>query len=269
MRRHEGYETALLRPGETCWRIERAKRLAVIVDAADYFATVRAAVQRARHSVLLIGWDFDTRIKLDPLDGGSEVPNHLGTFLNWVVAQNPELNIHLLRWDLGAMQALGRGTTPLFILNWMTDERMHFKLDGAHPVGSAHHQKIVVIDDTLAFCGGIDMTADRWDTREHLDDDPHRVRPSSRRRYGPWHDVTTAVDGEAARALGDLARARWKRSTGEDLAAPPKVASAWPEGLDPSMTDVDVAISLVTSSAPTRLRCWRCGQLRSGVSCRS
>ena len=241
--RDENPVAKLLRPGETCWRIARANRLAVIVDAADYFATVRAAVQQARHSVMLIGWDFDTRIKLDPLDGRSEVPNRLGKFLNWAVARQPELNMYMLRWDLGAMNALGRGTTPLFILNWMTDERMHFKLDGAHPVGSAHHQKVVVIDDTLAFCGGIDMTADRWDTREHLDNDPHRIRPSSRRRYGPWHDVATAVDGDAARALGDLARARWKRSTGEDLEPPPPTPSAWPKGLDPSMTDVDVAIS--------------------------
>ena len=80
------------------------------------------------------------------------------------------LQIHVLRWNLGVINALGRGTTPVVILNWMTDKRIHFKLDSAHPAGSAHHQKIVVIDDALAFCGGIDITGDRWDTREHLDD---------------------------------------------------------------------------------------------------
>ena len=243
MTRHEDPEPMLLRPGDTCWRIEHASRLAVIIDAADYFATIRASVQQARHSVMLIGWDFDTRIKLDPRDGRSEVPNRLGKFLNWVVARRPELRIYMLRWDLSAVYTLGRGTTPLFILNWITDERMRFKLDDAHPAGAAHHQKVVVIDDTLAFCGGIDMTADRWDTRDHLDDDPHRVRPTSRRPYGPWHDVTTAVDGGAARALGDLARARWQNATGEKLEPPPPIPGSWPEGLTPSLTDVDVAIS--------------------------
>ena len=34
----------LLVPGETCWRIERAERHAVFVDAADYFATLKRAV---------------------------------------------------------------------------------------------------------------------------------------------------------------------------------------------------------------------------------
>ncbi|MFD0464813.1 hypothetical protein ACFQY9_26225 [Microvirga aerilata] len=45
-------------------------------------------------------------------------------------------------------------------------------MDGAHPPGAAHHHKIVVIDDAVAFCGGIDMTGDRWDTPEHRDNAP-------------------------------------------------------------------------------------------------
>jgi phospholipase D1/2 len=29
----------------------------------------------------------------------------------------------------------------------MTSKRLRFKLDSAHPIGAAHHQKIVVIDE--------------------------------------------------------------------------------------------------------------------------
>ena len=233
----------LLRPGDTCWRVACADRLAVIVDASDYFATVRAAVQNARHSVILIGWDFDTRIELERPATASNVPNRLGKFLTWCIEQRPELRIYVLRWDLGLINSLGRGSTPLVVLDWMTSRRIRFKLDGAHPVGSAHHQKIVVIDDALAFCGGIDITGDRWDTREHLDDNPERVRPTTKRPYGPWHDVSTAVDGEAARALGELARRRWKNATGEDIEPPPPARAVWPEGLQTSFRDVDVAIA--------------------------
>lgn len=233
----------LLRPGETCWRVARADRLAVIVDAADYFATVRAAVQNARHSVVLIGWDFDTRIQLERPVKAPEVPNKLGKFLTWAIEQRPDLRIYVLRWDLGLINSLGRGSTPLVVLDWMTSKRIRFKLDGAHPPGSAHHQKIVVIDDALAFCGGIDITGDRWDTREHLDDNPERVRPTTKRPYGPWHDVSTAVDGEVARALGELARRRWKNATGEDIEPPPPSQPVWPEGLQSSFRNVDVAIA--------------------------
>lgn len=235
--------TSHLRPGETCWRIERADRLAVIIDAADYFATVREAIVNARHSVYLIGWDFDTRIKLARPNTLPGVPNRLGKLLTWCVSKRKDLRIYVLRWDLGAFNALGRGSTPLVLLDWMTDKRIRFRLDGAHPTASAHHQKIVVIDDAMAFCGGIDMTADRWDTRAHLDKDPGRRRPTTKRRYKPWHDVSTAVDADAARALGDLARARWYSATGETLEPPPPVESPWPDRLKPTMQNVDVAIS--------------------------
>ena len=96
------------------------------------------------------------------------------------------------------------------------------------------------------------MTGDRWDTRAHLDDDPNRVRPTTRRRYGPWHDVSTAVDGEAARALGQLARGRWKRATGQDLEPSPPIGEAWPDSLEPSLRDVDVAISRTASEYDDR-----------------
>ena len=238
-----GAAERFLAPGENCWRIERARRVAVIVDAADYFAAVKSSILQAKRRVILVGWDFDVRIRLDPDQRKTSGPDKLGKFLNWVVAERPELEIFVLKWDLGMVAAFGRGTTPLFILDWITDRRMHLKLDGAHPVASAHHQKIVVVDDSVAFCGGIDITAERWDTRDHLDEDPHRKRPTTRLKYGPWHDATTAVDGDVARALGELARQRWKRATGEDLAPPEPLGDPWPEGVRPTFEDVDVAIA--------------------------
>ena len=232
----------LLVPGRNCWRIERANRLALIVDAADYFRLVKAAMLKAKHSLMLIGWDFDTRIKFEPEEQTLEGPNHLGRFLSWLPRHRPELRIYVLKWDLGMVQALGRGMTPVFILDWMTSKRLRFKLDGAHPVGAAHHQKIVVIDDALAFCGGIDMTVDRWDTRHHFDDDPRRTKPNGK-AYGPWHDATTAVDGQAARALGELARERWQQATGERLEPAMAETDAWPEDLPSTIHQVDVAIA--------------------------
>ncbi|WP_375262667.1 phospholipase D-like domain-containing protein [Palleronia sp.] len=235
-------QTAILRPGETCWRIERAERFSVIVDAARYFAVLRSVIRKAQHSVIMIGWEFDTRISLDPL-AEDDTPERLGKFLSWAVRQRPDLKIYLLEWDTGVLRALGRGSTPLRIADWISERRIKLKLDHAHPAGAAHHQKIVVIDDALAFCGGIDATADRWDTRDHEDENPLRKRPTTGRYYKPWHDATVAVDGDAARALGQLARERWKRATGDDISAPPRTRSLWPEDLTPTVSEVDVAIS--------------------------
>ncbi|HQT85823.1 MAG: hypothetical protein B7Z58_10375 [Acidiphilium sp. 37-64-53] len=234
----------ILRPGETVWRLDHADRMAVIIDGAAYFRALKEAILSARHSVMMIGWDFHTGIQLER-DGEATqgVPNRLGDFLTHVVKRNPSLHVHVLRWDLAFMKMPMRGTTPLILLNWLTSRRIHFRLDGNHPSGGCHHQKIVVIDDRLAFCGGIDTTVGRWDTGEHIDDDPRRDEPDGK-RYGPWHDVTTAVDGDAARALGDLARMRWLAATGKRLAPPPARAEIpWPRSLEPRIRDVMVGIA--------------------------
>jgi phosphatidylserine/phosphatidylglycerophosphate/cardiolipin synthase-like enzyme len=144
---------------------------------------------------------------------------------------------------MGAMESLRRGELPAALVMRRAPDRLEFFGDHHHPVGGAHHQKIVVIDDCLAFAGGIDVTADRWDTSEHLDRHPLRRRPSSHRLTGPWHDVTSLVSGPAARAIGDLARERWESGTGRALEPVEDAEACWPEDVEPLLTDVDVAVS--------------------------
>lgn len=232
----------MLTPGRTCWTTASARRATVVVDAAEYFSAVKKAILQARHSVFLIGWDFDTRIALEPGDAEPGVPDTLGPFLSHVVRRRPELQVYVLRWDLAFLKMPFRGTTPLFVLDWMTSRRLHFRLDGHHPPQACHHQKIVVVDDVLAVCGGIDMTVDRWDTPQHLDDDPRRVRPNGA-AYGPWHDATMVVQGEVAGRLGELARQRWFLATGNRIGPCPPCEDFWPENLDVDFRDVPVAIA--------------------------
>ena len=115
--------------------------------------------------------------------------------------------------------------------------------DGHHPPAGSHHQKVVVIDDEVAFCGGIDMTVDRWDTRAHADNEPRRLEPDDT-PYGPWHDATTMLKGPAAKALGDMCRGRWEVSGGTQLDPVAGGADCWPEHVPPDFTDVDVGIAL-------------------------
>ena len=232
----------IAQPGRNCWRVERAGRASLIVDAADYFRLARQAMLRAKEQILLIGWDFDTRICLD-YEADDGAPTELGEFLSWLPKHRPGLQIYILKWDVGAIKLLGRGTTVLRLLRWAASDQIHFKLDGAHPTGASQHHKIAVIDDALAFCGGIDMAGDRWDTREHRDKDEHRRRPTTRRRYGPWHDATMAADGKVAAALGELSRDRWKAAGGEPIEPPDCDSDPWPEGLEANFRDVDIAIA--------------------------
>lgn len=236
-------DSGVLRAGETCWRIGRADRYAPIVDAAHYFAHLRDALLRAQQSVMFIGWEFDTRIKLAPDDPALDLPEELGDLLSALVERKRGLEIRVLQWNLGLLGTIARGTTPLFLLNWMRRRRFTFELDSAHPVGASHHQKVVVIDDKLAFCGGIDMTDDRWDTNAHLSGDERRMRPSGK-LYEPFHDATVAVDGAAAKLLGELARERWRRATGEVCAVPKEGDhDLWPQALSPLLTNIQIGVS--------------------------
>jgi phosphatidylserine/phosphatidylglycerophosphate/cardiolipin synthase-like enzyme len=117
-----------------------------------------------------------------------------------------------------------------------------FALDSQHPLGASHHQKIAVIDDCIAFVGGIDLTASRLDEPEHRPYDPRRRNPDGT-SYPPYHDAQVAVDGPAAQALGQIARDRWTRATGQRLRPSEPSAECWPDGLGVDVEKVDVAIA--------------------------
>ncbi|WP_244631154.1 phospholipase D-like domain-containing protein [Aureimonas sp. ME7] len=228
--------------GETVWRTERADRYSIIVDAADFFFAAKQAMLRARHSIVLIGWDFDARIEIEPEGRTLEGPNRIGALLDWLAKRRPDLDVRILKWDLGMLNSLARGETPFFMLSWMMGGRVRLKLDGAHPPLAAHHMKLLVIDEALAFCGGIDMTTGRWDTREHEENRPGRRSPRGK-PLGPWHDATSCVSGPAAKALAELARARWERATGETMDALAGEADLWPDGLPVDFADIDIGIA--------------------------
>ena len=229
------------------WRVERAACLSIIVDADDYFRFAREAMINAKKRIMLVGWDFDARVQLVREGHMVGEPVQVGDFILWLVERNPDLEIYLLRWSMGAIQSLFRGNTAIKVLKWMRHPRIFTKLDSAHPLGASHHQKIIVIDDHFAFCGGIDVTAERWDTREHRDDDDRRLDPNGK-KYGPWHDASSALQGPAAMALAELARERWVRAGGRAITPVTDAASAWPQTLPVDFTDVEVGIARTMAS---------------------
>lgn len=230
------------------WRLASASRMSVIVDADDYFRHARSAMLKARRRIMLIGWDFDARIQLVDEPRLENEPAQVGDFLLWLVKRNPDLEVYLLRWDVGAFKTLLKWANLHTLVRWMHHPRIHTKLDGFHPTGASHHQKIVVIDDCFAFCGGIDMTCQRWDTREHKDKNDRRVIGGT--PYGPWHDATSALEGPVAAALGALARDRWKRAGGRPVHALSVSGDRWPDELEPQFENVEVGIARTRPKMP-------------------
>lgn len=224
-------------PGGNCWRLPLANRAAVLVDAECYFAAFRAAALGARHSIYIAAWDINSRTPLVQEPTGDGLPTTLGPFLDALIQRRPELHCQILLWDVPLFYATDREHLPVVRFGWLGHSRI--RLDNCLPFEAAHHQKIVVIDDVLAFSGGLDITGARWDTRAHLPNDPRR---GHRRPYPAFHDVQMMVDGPAAADLGALFRERWRRAFRENLAPPPAGHDPWPGHVAPRFRNVPVAI---------------------------
>ncbi len=242
----------ILLQGRNCMCKAHARRAAFLVDGEAYFSAFVQAARQAEHSILIAGWDIDSRISL--LRHGDRKDPRLGKFLDSLVASQPKLHVNILVWDFVRLFAMEQMPLPVFALRWRSHPRIHFHMDAVHPTSSAHHQKVVVVDDKVAFVGGMDLTNRRWDTPAHLPDDPRRVDPSGA-VYSACHDVQMVVDGEAARCLGNLMRTRWLRVANTVLPRPSRaVAGAdpgasktgqdpWPKDIVPDLEDVEVAVA--------------------------
>jgi phosphatidylserine/phosphatidylglycerophosphate/cardiolipin synthase-like enzyme len=233
----------VLRPGDTCWRTARADRAAFLIDTEAYFTAVFDALRGARRSILLLGWGFDPRTRLFP-DGydGPDDPDEVGRILVELACARPELDVRLLIWKSALPISASQEFFPHKARKFFRNTPVKFRLDDSVPFGACHHQKVLVVDDRLAFCGGGDISVDRWDTPAHKDNDLRRIMPRQE-CHDPRHEVMMMVDGAAARALGDLARERWRRSTDETLAPPPDAGGdPWPDHVPPHLTGVEVAI---------------------------
>jgi len=236
--------SGFFRSGHNCWRVGHADRATLLIDGAAYFSALRSAAAQAQQSIFVIGWDVDSRIAFPPDGPDDGLPRRLGEFLDALAARRRELHIYVLDWDFAMLYALDREFLPIYSLGWRTHRNLHFRFDDQHPPGASHHQKLVVIDDALAFVGGLDLTKGRWDTSAHAADDPRRRAPDGK-PYAPFHDVQLMVDGPVASALGELARTRWRRAT--ERAPKPAASLAadalWPAGVAADFEDVDVAIA--------------------------
>ncbi len=236
------YEGSLLDPGRDCWRVDMAHRFTPLMENNAYFDALASALKKAKTSIVVLGWQFDPRTRLDPESPLTDRRGEIGHQLRMLVREKPDLDVRLLIWKSPLLIAASQGFYPHKAQRWFRKRTVEFRLDQPGILGACHHQKVVIIDDKVAFCGGGDIATDRWDTAEHLDNDPRRCQPSGL-FSAPRHEVMCVMDGPAAKALGDLARERWYRATWERTAPEEVAGDPWPDGVEPALTDVPVGIA--------------------------
>ncbi len=198
---------------------------------------------QARDTIFSVGWDISATVDLVPGGAADGAPTRLDELLPWLVRRQPTLRCYILTWDYAVLYTLERDPWTRWRLGWRMPSRVHFGFDDHHPFGASHHQKIIVVDDALAFSGGVDLTGHRWDTAAHRVDEPHRLNANGT-PYGPYHEIQAMADGPVAAALGALVRDRWD-ALGQRTRplASRSAPDLWPEDVTPDLTDVDVAIA--------------------------
>ena len=215
-----------------------------------YFDAAMDAMSRAKHCVHFLNWAFEAGTHLHPQPGGGgKDSDRIGKFLI-ALAKNPDIDVRILCWKSAMPVAATQHFFPFVDRKDFAWSQVKFVLDGKLPIGACHHQKMIVVDDAIAFCGGGDIGPDRWDTPEHLDDNPRREKTRrDNKGFDSRHEVMAVVDGDAAAALGELFRDRWLRATGEALkVCPPVRRPKWPGKIPPAFSDIEAGLSLTSAA---------------------
>jgi phosphatidylserine/phosphatidylglycerophosphate/cardiolipin synthase-like enzyme len=185
----------------------------LLVDGAAALPAIADALQRATSHVHVTGWYFSPDFALRR-DGEPLVLRNLLSELA------ERVDVRVLAWAGAPL--------PLFHPSRREVRRMREQLVGGTRIRCAldaherpmhcHHEKTIVVDDRVAFVGGIDLTTeagDRYDTSRH----------AARATLG-WHDATARIEGPAVADVADHFRMRWQAVVGESLPAvtPPEPA---------------------------------------------
>ena len=245
-------QRSIFEEGRNCRRVADAGRVAFIVDGDDYFKMFMAAAERARESIIVIAWDFNSNCCLNVECDSKDPRAKLGEYLNDLARRRRGLHIYVLDWDFPMIYAKDREAP----------------VDGAARVGletaSARSSRVRQYASARRVAPSEDRRHRRCDrvlrrARPHLPALGHaracsltsRTGSVADQPYPPFHDLMIAVDGEAARELGRIARERWRASTEKEI--PPVRASddPWPPDLEPALTNLPVAIAVTApESAP-------------------
>ena len=188
--------------------------LTVLIDGADALQAIAVAVTAARSHVHITGWHITPTFAMTR----GERPVVLKALLAEVAARIP---VRVLIWagvPVPVMQPW-RGDVRNVRDQLIAGTRIQCALDARERPMHCHHEKTILIDDRIAFVGGIDLTnfnGDRWDTPDH----PPRGAVG-------WHDVAAQIAGPAVRDVAENFAMRWEATTGEKL---PAVAPPPPAG---------------------------------------
>jgi phosphatidylserine/phosphatidylglycerophosphate/cardiolipin synthase-like enzyme len=178
----------------------------VLIDGQQALPAIAEELRQADSHVHLTGWHFSPDFALERT--GKDV-----ILRNFLADLAERIDVRVLMWA-GAPLPLfrpSRREMRKICEVLVADTKIECELDSKERPMHCHHEKTIVIDDRVAFVGGIDLTSesgDRFDTNRH----PPRVSVG-------WHDACARIEGPAVADVAEHFRLRWGEVTGDALPA--------------------------------------------------
>jgi phosphatidylserine/phosphatidylglycerophosphate/cardiolipin synthase-like enzyme len=177
----------------------------ILIDGAEALPLIASELTAARSHIHMTGWflspDFDL------------VRGEQPVVLRHLLAELAErVDVRILVWA-GAPLPLFRPSRREVrdMRERLTNgTRIQCELDAKERPMHCHHEKTIVIDDRVAFVGGIDLT---WQSGDRFDSAQHPARSAI-----GWHDATARIEGPAVADVAEHFRMRWHEVRGEQLA---------------------------------------------------
>ena len=179
----------------------------VLIDGDAALTAISDALLAAKRYIHIAGWHLTPEFRLRREHGTPSLRDLLAQLAGRV-------DVRVLLWAGPPLPAFRPTRT---MMETVRDQltaggRVQCVLDARERTLHCHHEKVVVIDDEVAFVGGIDLSdlsGDRWDRNDH----PPRGATG-------WHDAATRLRGPVVADIAGHFRDRWQEAAGEHLPAP-------------------------------------------------
>ncbi len=195
------------------------------ISGEEAWRQVCVALKNAKESIHLAFWgfDLDSELKRDPKktfeDPDKREDDKLATIL--LDRKNNGVKVRILLWDWAVLTAVNPGLDSI-LYTWGKNNVFEV-IYQSHPstIGS-WHQKTIIVDDTIAFVGGMNAKQNDWDTASHPLYDyrrtPHKSSGSERTKmknnkdipkYPPRQDYMAQMSGEIVADVQNNFIERW------------------------------------------------------------
>src|SRR3954453_14920839 len=184
----------------------------VLIDGANALPQMAEAIQNAKRHVHVCSWH------LEP--GFDPGPRKNGPVKELLADAAERVDVRVLVWAGAPVPVFQprRGLVKEQRDQLVKGTKIQCELDAHGRMMHCHHEKLVIVDDEVAFVGGIDLTAlagDRYDSS----DPPHKDEIG-------WHDASSLLRGPIVRDVAAHFALRWEATADQALALPTDIPPA-------------------------------------------